>query len=130
MGVCCRGHRSERRVEQPDSVERIYRPPVELESPTRMRHGKSILRLCISFCAPGLAFRPGRTQWSGATSEKPSPPCQVSRRTCPDLQGSLVRATQSTDDRGMRREVQTFVAGGPLPDWDAREEEIDRRVLS
>ncbi|MFD8951589.1 hypothetical protein ACFV0B_22320 [Streptomyces xanthophaeus] len=28
----------------------------------------------------------------------------------------------------MRREVQTFVADGPLPDWDAGEEEIDRRV--
>ncbi|MGW6940859.1 hypothetical protein ACWGF3_17930 [Streptomyces xanthophaeus] len=28
----------------------------------------------------------------------------------------------------MRREVQTFVAEGPLPDWDAREEETDRRV--
>ncbi|MEV6018293.1 MULTISPECIES: hypothetical protein [unclassified Streptomyces] len=27
----------------------------------------------------------------------------------------------------MRREVQTFVADGPLPDWDASEEEIDRR---
>ncbi|MGW7138942.1 hypothetical protein [Streptomyces xanthophaeus] len=28
----------------------------------------------------------------------------------------------------MRREVQTFVAEGLLPDWDAGEEEIDRRV--
>ncbi|MER6144689.1 hypothetical protein ABT174_32385 [Streptomyces sparsogenes] len=28
----------------------------------------------------------------------------------------------------MRPEVQTFVADGPLPDWDASEEEIDRRV--
>ncbi|APU38706.1 MULTISPECIES: hypothetical protein [unclassified Streptomyces] len=28
----------------------------------------------------------------------------------------------------MRPEVQTFVADGPLPDWDADEEEIDRRV--
>lgn len=28
----------------------------------------------------------------------------------------------------MRPEVQTFVAAGPLPDWDADEEEIDRRV--
>ncbi|MGW4781430.1 hypothetical protein ACWEPA_32825 [Streptomyces filamentosus] len=28
----------------------------------------------------------------------------------------------------MRPEVQTFVADGPLPDWDAEEEEIDRRV--
>ncbi|WP_251061078.1 hypothetical protein [Streptomyces sp. ISL-100] len=28
----------------------------------------------------------------------------------------------------MRTEVQTFVAGGPLPDWDVSEEEIDRRV--
>ncbi|MFC9706030.1 hypothetical protein ACFTWD_35665 [Streptomyces sp. NPDC056943] len=27
----------------------------------------------------------------------------------------------------MRPEVQTFVADGPLPDWDANEEEIDRR---
>ncbi|MER7537403.1 hypothetical protein ABTX77_21830 [Streptomyces sp. NPDC097704] len=27
----------------------------------------------------------------------------------------------------MRREVQTFVADGPLPDWDSSEEEIDRR---
>ncbi|MDK0517676.1 hypothetical protein [Streptomyces sp. ML-6] len=27
----------------------------------------------------------------------------------------------------MRPEVQTFVADGPLPDWDASEEEIDRR---
>ncbi|MFG2027686.1 hypothetical protein [Streptomyces sp. NPDC048825] len=27
----------------------------------------------------------------------------------------------------MRPEVQTFVANGPLPDWDASEEEIDRR---
>ena len=28
----------------------------------------------------------------------------------------------------MRPEVRTFVADGPLPDWDASEEEIDRRV--
>jgi hypothetical protein len=28
----------------------------------------------------------------------------------------------------MRPEVQTFVADGLLPDWDADEEEIDRRV--
>ncbi|MEU7697497.1 hypothetical protein [Streptomyces sp. NPDC039028] len=28
----------------------------------------------------------------------------------------------------MRPEVQTFVAAGPLPDWDGGEEEIDRRV--
>ncbi|MDT0386035.1 hypothetical protein [Streptomyces dubilierae] len=28
----------------------------------------------------------------------------------------------------MRREVQTFVAEGPLPDWNASEDEIDRRV--
>ncbi|MEU8790765.1 hypothetical protein [Streptomyces sp. NPDC048643] len=28
----------------------------------------------------------------------------------------------------MRSEVQAFVADGPLPDWDAAEEEIDRRV--
>jgi hypothetical protein len=28
----------------------------------------------------------------------------------------------------MRPEVLTFVADGPLPDWDAEEEEIDRRV--
>ncbi|WP_078616888.1 hypothetical protein [Streptomyces sp. 351MFTsu5.1] len=28
----------------------------------------------------------------------------------------------------MRPEVQAFVAGGPLPDRDADEEEIDRRV--
>ncbi|MEU8550551.1 hypothetical protein AB0C81_26820 [Streptomyces roseoverticillatus] len=28
----------------------------------------------------------------------------------------------------MRPEVQTFVAVGPLPDWDADEEEIDRRA--
>ncbi|MGW3397402.1 hypothetical protein [Streptomyces hydrogenans] len=28
----------------------------------------------------------------------------------------------------MRPEVQTFVADGPLPDWDAGEEEIERRV--
>jgi hypothetical protein len=28
----------------------------------------------------------------------------------------------------MRPEVQTFVADGPLPDWDASEEEIDKRV--
>ncbi|MGW7026882.1 hypothetical protein ACWGFX_06795 [Streptomyces xanthophaeus] len=28
----------------------------------------------------------------------------------------------------MRREVQTFVAEGPLPNWDPGEEEIDRRV--
>lgn len=62
MGVCCRGHRSERRVEQPDSVERIYCPPVELESPTRMRHGMSIWRRRSSLCAPGLAFRSGLTQ--------------------------------------------------------------------
>ncbi|MFJ9648910.1 hypothetical protein [Streptomyces sp. NPDC101206] len=27
----------------------------------------------------------------------------------------------------MRPEVQTLVADGPLPDWDASEEEIDRR---
>ncbi|MFF0477906.1 hypothetical protein [Streptomyces sp. NPDC004284] len=27
----------------------------------------------------------------------------------------------------MRPEVQTFVADGPLPDWDSTEEEIDRR---
>ncbi|MFF8846295.1 hypothetical protein ACF08N_26865 [Streptomyces sp. NPDC015127] len=27
----------------------------------------------------------------------------------------------------MRPEVQAFVADGPLPDWDANEEEIDRR---
>ncbi|MFI7316760.1 hypothetical protein [Streptomyces venezuelae] len=27
----------------------------------------------------------------------------------------------------MRPEVQSFVADGPLPDWDATEEEIDRR---
>ncbi|MGW0467762.1 hypothetical protein ACWDX6_21240 [Streptomyces sp. NPDC003027] len=27
----------------------------------------------------------------------------------------------------MRPEVRTFVADGPLPDWDANEEEIDRR---
>ncbi|GAA2428010.1 hypothetical protein [Streptomyces glaucus] len=28
----------------------------------------------------------------------------------------------------MRPEVQAFVAGGPLPGWDADEDEIDRRV--
>ncbi|WP_330323714.1 hypothetical protein [Streptomyces pseudovenezuelae] len=28
----------------------------------------------------------------------------------------------------MRTEVQTFVADGRLPDWDADEDEIDRRV--
>ncbi|MEU9858510.1 hypothetical protein [Streptomyces sp. NPDC047974] len=28
----------------------------------------------------------------------------------------------------MRPEVRTFVADGPLPDWDASEEEIGRRV--
>lgn len=28
----------------------------------------------------------------------------------------------------MRSEVQAFVAGGPLPGWDADENEIDRRV--
>ncbi|MFD7560573.1 hypothetical protein ACFV9E_39525 [Streptomyces sp. NPDC059835] len=28
----------------------------------------------------------------------------------------------------MRAEVLSFVADGPLPDWDAEEEEIDRRV--
>ncbi|MEV5332744.1 hypothetical protein [Streptomyces werraensis] len=28
----------------------------------------------------------------------------------------------------MRHEVQAFVTDGPLPDWDASEEEIDRRV--
>ncbi|HET6355112.1 hypothetical protein [Streptomyces sp.] len=28
----------------------------------------------------------------------------------------------------MRPEVQAFVEGGPLPDWDASEEDIDRRV--
>ncbi|MFI2765533.1 hypothetical protein ACH5A3_43155 [Streptomyces echinatus] len=28
----------------------------------------------------------------------------------------------------MRPEVQTFVADGPLPDWEADEEEVDRRV--
>ncbi|MER5498633.1 MULTISPECIES: hypothetical protein [unclassified Streptomyces] len=28
----------------------------------------------------------------------------------------------------MRPQVQAFVADGPLPDWDASEEEIDRRV--
>ncbi|GCD42557.1 hypothetical protein GKJPGBOP_02221 [Streptomyces paromomycinus] len=28
----------------------------------------------------------------------------------------------------MRAEVRVFVADGPLPDWDASEEEIDRRV--
>ncbi|KOT95948.1 hypothetical protein ADK70_10130 [Streptomyces rimosus subsp. pseudoverticillatus] len=28
----------------------------------------------------------------------------------------------------MRSEVLAFVADGPLPDWDASEEEIDRRV--
>ncbi|GAA4981198.1 hypothetical protein GCM10023205_57990 [Yinghuangia aomiensis] len=27
----------------------------------------------------------------------------------------------------MRTEVQAFVADGPLPDWDASEDEIDRR---
>ncbi|MFD7444472.1 hypothetical protein [Streptomyces sp. NPDC059909] len=27
----------------------------------------------------------------------------------------------------MRPEVQAFVADGPLPDWDASEEEIERR---
>ena len=27
----------------------------------------------------------------------------------------------------MRSEVQSFIADGPLPDWDASEEEIDRR---
>ncbi|MFH8714115.1 hypothetical protein OHB11_18800 [Streptomyces zaomyceticus] len=27
----------------------------------------------------------------------------------------------------MRPEVQTFLAEGPLPDWDGSEEEIDRR---
>jgi hypothetical protein len=30
--------------------------------------------------------------------------------------------------RCMRTEVRTFVADGPLPDWDASEEEIDGRV--
>ncbi|WP_327427346.1 MULTISPECIES: hypothetical protein [unclassified Streptomyces] len=28
----------------------------------------------------------------------------------------------------MRPEVQAFVTDGPLPDWDADEDEIDRRV--
>ncbi|MFJ9248623.1 hypothetical protein [Streptomyces sp. NPDC101776] len=28
----------------------------------------------------------------------------------------------------MRAEVRTFLTDGPLPDWDASEEEIDRRA--
>ncbi|MDV9168766.1 hypothetical protein R6V09_01230 [Streptomyces sp. W16] len=28
----------------------------------------------------------------------------------------------------MRAEVRTFLADGPLPDWDASEEDIDRRA--
>ncbi|WP_329247464.1 hypothetical protein OG223_14350 [Streptomyces sp. NBC_01478] len=28
----------------------------------------------------------------------------------------------------MRAEARTFLADGPLPDWDASEEEIDRRA--
>jgi hypothetical protein len=45
--------------------------------------------------------------------------------TCQD---ALPRAEAAADHPGMRPEVQTFVADGPLPDWDASEEEIDRRV--
>lgn len=37
-------------------------------------------------------------------------------------------AAAAADDPGMRPEVRTFVADGPLPNWDASEEEIDRRV--
>lgn len=45
--------------------------------------------------------------------------------TCRD---ALPRATAAADHPSMRPDVQTFVADGSLPDWDASEEEIDRRV--
>ena len=42
-------------------------------------------------------------------------------------QDALLRAAAATDHGWMRPEVHAFVADGPLPDWDASEEEIDRR---
>ncbi|WP_266616987.1 hypothetical protein [Streptomyces sp. NBC_00047] len=41
--------------------------------------------------------------------------------------GGLFRGSRRDDHSAMRPEVQTFVANGPLPDWDASEEEIDWR---
>lgn len=35
---------------------------------------------------------------------------------------------KTADHSRMRPKVQTFVADGPLPEWDASEEEIERRV--
>ncbi|MFD8232936.1 hypothetical protein ACFV20_13780 [Streptomyces sp. NPDC059696] len=40
----------------------------------------------------------------------------------------MPEATQAADHSPTRPEVQVFVAAGPLPDWDAGEEELDRRV--
>lgn len=39
----------------------------------------------------------------------------------------MLTVAAATDHSNMRPEVQTFVADGPLPDWDASEGEIDRR---
>jgi hypothetical protein len=44
--------------------------------------------------------------------------------TCQD---ALPGAAATFDHSNMRPEVQTFVHDGSLPDWDASEEEIDRR---
>lgn len=41
---------------------------------------------------------------------------------------ALLGPVTAADHSQMRPEVQAFVAGGPLPDWDADEDEIDRRV--
>lgn len=43
-------------------------------------------------------------------------------------QSTLPQPAAAVDHARMRSEVQAFVADGPLPDWDAEGEEIDRRV--
>lgn len=39
----------------------------------------------------------------------------------------LLLSAAAVDHSRMRPEVQSFVADGPLPDWQADAEEIDRR---
>ncbi|WP_258544013.1 hypothetical protein [Streptomyces ipomoeae] len=47
---------------------------------------------------------------------------------CLTCQDALPGAGVAVDHSPMRPEVQAFVTDGPLPDWDASEEEIDSRV--
>ncbi|WP_240363264.1 MULTISPECIES: hypothetical protein [unclassified Streptomyces] len=44
-----------------------------------------------------------------------------------DLPVALFKPLAAADHSGMRPEVEAFIADGPLPGWDASEDEIERR---